>query len=639
MKTVLSKLFFNRWAAFFHDVLCVPLALLLAYWLRFNLGAVPPNYLLGAKTMLIIVIPVQSALFWIFGFYRGFWRFASIPDLVRIIKSVVVGTVLSLLVVMVFLQVAVVPRSVVVLYPILLVLSLSSSRIFYRYLKDHHFNLARKSGKRALIIGAGRAGESLVRDLLNSEIYQPMGFLDDKAQAQGREIRGVRVLGTCSEIEPIVKQLDIQTVLLAIPSARRGVVADMISECARLGVKCKTLPSLLELTGQKIQSKHLRDITVDDLLGRDPVKLDNVAIADYLEGKTILVTGGGGSIGSELCRQIAKSQPRRLIIFDHGEFNLYTIELELRGKFPDLDLLAILGDVKVESRVTWVFKEFRPDVVFHAAAYKHVPMVEKNPVEGVCNNVLGTRLVADAADRFGANRFVLVSTDKAVNPANIMGATKRIAELYCQNLAQRSKTKFITTRFGNVLGSAGSVVPLFEKQIKSGGPITVTHKDITRYFMTIPEAVSLILQAGSMGKGGEIYVLEMGEPVLIRDLAEQMIRLSGLRVGEDIQIHYTGLRPGEKLYEEVFHSGEGVVGTEHPKLQLAQARLVDWEWLVSEITALKAVAHDRDLPQLMSHLKMIVPEYCDGPPTAPLKSEREVAGGKPHPIKRLSLAS
>lgn len=636
MTTMISKLFFSRWIAFGHDVLCIPISILLAYWLRFNLGDVPPHYLTGARSMLLVAIPVQAILFWVFGFYRGYWRFASIPDLVRIIKSVAIGAVFCALIVVFFLQVVPVPRTVVVLYPILLVLSLSSSRILYRYLKDHHFNLARKNGKKALIVGAGRAGDSLARDLLNSELFQPMGFLDDDVRAQGREIRGVRVLGTCRDLESIIKQLEVQTVLLAIPSAARGFVVGMISECARLGVKCKTLPSLLELTGQKIQSKHLRDITVDDLLGRDPVKLDDKAIDDYLAGKSILVTGGGGSIGSELCRQIAKSKPKCLIIFDHSEFNLYAIELELLGKFPDLILVAVLGDVKVESRVTWVFKEFKPEVVFHAAAYKHVPMVEKNPVEGVCNNVVGTRLVADAADRFGVRRFVLVSTDKAVNPANVMGATKRVAEVYCQNLAQRSKTKFITTRFGNVLGSAGSVVPLFEQQIKAGGPITVTHKEITRYFMTIPESVGLILQAGAMGKGGEIFVLEMGEPVLIRDLAEQMIRLSGLRVGEDIQIHYTGLRPGEKLYEEVFHLGEGVVGTEHPKLQLAQARLVDWEWLVGELNALEGVAYDRNLPQIMGYLKMIVPEYTPGSSSV---LERNIARDEDRLIQKLALAS
>jgi FlaA1/EpsC-like NDP-sugar epimerase len=609
MKTIITKIFLSRWVAFAHDVLCIPLALLMAYWLRFNLGNVPPQYLGGAKMTLLVVMPLQAIFFWIFGFYRGFWRFASLPDLVRIVKSVVVATVLCVLIVVVLVRVEIVPRSVFILYPLLLVILLSGSRLCYRYWKDHHLYLARKNGKRALIIGAGHAGDSLVRDLLASELYQPLGFLDDNVQAHGREIRGVRVLGSCNDLELLSRHLAIETVLIAIPSARRGFVASMINECSRLGLKCKTLPSLLELTGQQIQTKHLRDITVDDLLGRNPIKLDDVAIAEYLTGKTILVTGGGGSIGSELCRQIAKSRPRRLIIFEHSEFNLYSIEMELQGKFSDLNLTAVLGDVKDMSRVAWAFQEFRPEVVFHAAAYKHVPMVEKNPVEGVCNNVVGTKVVADAADRFGVRRFVLVSTDKAVNPANVMGTTKRIAELYCQNLAQRSKTKFITTRFGNVLGSAGSVVPLFEKQIKEGGPVTVTHKDITRYFMTIPEAVGLILQAGSMGHGGEIYVLEMGEPILIRDLAEQMILLSGLRLGVDIQIEYTGLRPGEKLFEEVFHAKEGLLGTEHPKLQLAMARMVDWQWLSAELEALKEAAKGRDLSRLTAQLKKIVPEY------------------------------
>jgi len=612
MNTVIAKLFFSRWSAFAHDMLCIPIALFLAYWLRFNLEDVPQEMLEAEKILLIIALPIQAGLYWLFGFYRGFWRFASLPDLVRIIQSVSLGTVLSALIVVVFWRQPNIPRSIFILYPILLIISLSGSRFLYRFMKDRHLYLAQKTGKRALIVGAGRAGDSLVRDMLASELYQPLGFLDDDYKKHGREIRGVRVLGACKELAKLTKKLDIETVLLAIPSARRGFAVGFINDCAELGLECKTLPSLLELTGQQIQTKHLRNITLEDLLGRDPVQLDDVAIADYLTGKSILVTGGGGSIGSELCRQIAMAQPKRLIIFDQGEFNLYTIEMELRNKFPDLDLIATLGDVKIEKQVDWAFKEFGPEVVFHAAAYKHVPMVEKNQIEGVCNNVLGTQVVADAADRFRVKRFVLVSTDKAVNPANVMGVSKRIAELYCQNLAQRSKTKFITTRFGNVLGSAGSVVPLFEQQIKAGGPVTVTHKDITRYFMTIPEAVGLILQAGAMGSGGEIYVLEMGAPILIRDLAEQMISLSGFRVGVDIKIKYTGLRPGEKLYEEVFHSNEGVVGTSHPKIQLAQARLVDWDWLNRELDGLMAAALSHDLPQIMSHLKSIVPEYSGG---------------------------
>lgn len=637
MDNAIARIFFNRWAAFAHDVLCIPLALLLAYWLRFNLDDVPPEFLGAANMMLMVAVPTQAALFWAFGFYRGFWRFASLPDLVRIVQSAAAGTVLCALVVVVFGRVGVIPRSVFILYPLLLIFSLSGSRTLYRFIKDRNLYFARQAGKRALIVGAGRAGDSLARDMLASDLYQPLGFLDDDLKKHGREIRGVRVLGGFSELPLLSQQLGIETVLLAIPSARRRVIVRMIQECARLGLECKTLPSIIELTGQEIQTKHLRAITVDDLLGRDPVKLDDVAIGDYLTGRSVLVTGGGGSIGSELCRQIAKARPRRLIIFEHGEFNLYAIEMELKGKFPDLELVALLGDVKDENRVAWAFSQFRPEVVFHAAAYKHVPMVEKNPVEGVRNNVVGTRVVADAADRHGVKRFVLVSTDKAVNPANIMGATKRVAEVYCQNLAQRSQTKFITTRFGNVLGSAGSVVPLFEQQIKAGGPVTVTHKDITRYFMTIPEAVGLILQAGAMGRGGEIYVLEMGEPVLIRDLAEQMIRLSGYRVGEEIRIEYTGLRPGEKLYEEVFHASEGVIGTEHPKLQLAQARLVEWGWLTNQVEALHGAALARDLPRLMGHLCTIVPEYSGG--TSVVTAEVEVAGAEARQPRRLALVS
>ena len=641
MKSLLSRLFFNRWAAFVHDLLCVPLAMLLAYWLRFNLEPPPPQFVGAAWAMLAVAVPVQGLLFWRFGFYRGFWRFASLPDLLRIIQSVGLGSVVCALMVVVFGRVGVVPRSVFLLYPLLLIIFLSGSRIAYRYWKDRHFYLPQQSGRRALLIGAGRAGDSLVRDLLASDQYQPLGFLDDDPRKHGRELRGVRVLGDFAALAGLAPRLGVEVVLLAIPSASRSVIRRMVQQCAALGIRCQTLPALTELTGQDIQARHLRDITVDDLLGREPVPLDDVAIGGYLAGQVVLVTGGGGSIGSELCRQIASLAPRRLVILENSEFNLYSIEMELRKKFPELELAAVLGDVKTVNRVEAVFARFSPQVVFHAAAYKHVPMLESNWAEGVFNNVIGTWVVAEAAHRFGARRFVLVSTDKAVNPTSVMGATKRIAELYCQNLAQRSKTRFITTRFGNVLGSAGSVVPLFARQIKEGGPVTVTHKDITRFFMTIPEAVGLILQAGAMGQGGEIFVLEMGEPVLIRELAEQMIRLSGLRVGEEIKIEYIGLRPGEKLYEEVFHGGEGVAGTSHPKIMLAQARLVDWEWLKQELIALREAAEARDRARLLVHLQTIVPEFTGGggreeesPPAAPLRLVRQAELGPVQKIGR-----
>ncbi len=397
--------------------------------------------------------------------------------------------------------------------------------------------------------------------------------------------------------------------MLAIPSADRKVVKKLVDQCNQVNVPCQTLPSVFEIADHGVDASRLRHVTLEDLLGRDPVKLDTQAISDYLQGKVVLVSGGGGSIGSELCRQVAHQKPERLIVFDNGEFNLYSIDHELNENFPGLSLESILGDVKDADRVNWVFQTFSPDVVFHAAAYKHVPMIESNPAEGVTNNICGTKVVADAADRYGADRFVMISTDKAVNPANVMGATKRVAEIYCQNLDVHSQTRFITTRFGNVLGSAGSVVPLFHKQIEDGGPVTVTHRDITRYFMTIPEAVSLILQAGAMGRGGEIFVMDMGDPVLISDLARQMIRLSGLEPESDIQIVYTGLRPGEKLYEEIFHESEGLQPTSHAKLLLATSRQVDWDWLNKELVQLQNAAVLRDVEIVTNHLHNIIPEF------------------------------
>lgn len=626
------KFLFTRWAAFSHDLLCIPIALFCAFWLRFNLGVIPEHHLLAAQKLLLIVLPLQSMLFWSFCFYRGFWRFASLPDLVRIMKAVALGSFLAALLAGVFFRIEGIPRSVMVLYPVLLILFLSGSRFVYRYIKDRHLYAKNTVGVRVLIIGAGRAGDSLVRDILSSEGYQPMGFLDDNPKKIGREIHGIRVLGRVADLISVAQRLSVGTILLAIPSADRHTIKKIIDSSSQAGLECKTLPSISERTGQKIEAAQLRAVTVNDLLGREVIKLDENAISSYLHSKNVLVTGGGGSIGSELCRQIAKARPAKLIIFENSEYNLYVIEHELRSKFPDLNLVIVLGDVKIANRIAWTFKTFKPEVVFHAAAYKHVPMVEKNPAEGVFNNVVGTKVVADAADFFGVNRFVLVSTDKAVNPANVMGTTKRIAELYCQNLAERSNTKFITTRFGNVLGSAGSVVPLFEKQIKAGGPITVTHKDITRYFMTIPEAVGLILQAGSMGRGGEIFVLEMGEPILIKDLAEQMILLSGQKPGVDIQLTYTGLRPGEKLYEEVFHESEGLMGTNHPKLLLAKSRRVDWEWLSSELEELRQAAEGRDVEQLLQHLKNIVPEFSGGS-----RIGSAVIGSEKKQQRRLSL--
>ena len=606
------KYIFNRWVAFAHDLLWVPVALVLAYLLRFNFDGIPQVHVRSLQQLVMFAPPVQGVIFWFFGLYRGFWRFASIPDLVRILKAVGMGALVIALASGMLTRFQGVPRSVFLLYPLLLASGLCGSRLLFRWLKDHKFSLSRQRGKRTLIIGGGRAGELLVRDLLQRPEYEPVAFVDDDPGLQNRDIHGIRVVGKGQDIPRIVKKFGIELVILAIPSAGKKVIGKLVTLCRSARVECLTLPTVHEMKGMDVDASRLRAITVEDLLGRDPVRLDSRAIAGYLAGRSVLVTGGGGSIGSELCRQIAALRPERLIIFDHSEFNIYAIDHELRTAFPDIELESILGDVKDADRVGWLFATFRPEVVFHAAAYKHVPMVEWNPAEGVRNNVLGTRCIAEAADRYGAEKFVLVSTDKAVNPANVMGASKRAAELYCQNLDRRSETAFVTTRFGNVLGSTGSVVPLFQRQIAEGGPVTVTHEKITRYFMTIPEAVSLILQAGAMGEGGEIFVLDMGKPVLIRDLAEQMIRLSGLEPGRDIDIVYTGLRPGEKLYEELLHASEGLQPTSHEKLLLARSREVDWDWLLEELQKLEQAATSRHVDSLYASLQAIVPEYAVG---------------------------
>jgi len=605
----------SRWAVFAHDMLWVPAALFLAYWVRFNLGLIPAAYLSGLYWLAAVALPVQAVFFCLFGLYRGLWRFASIPDLTRILKSVAAGAAVTFGLVFIFQRLEGAPRSVLLLYPMFLAMGLAAPRLLYRWWKDRSLHLS--GGKqRALVIGAGRAGEQLLRDLLKNSTYLPVGILDDDSARKGMEIHGVRILGALDSLAGQIRAMAVDVVLLAIPSATRQLVRRVTEDCQRAGIPCRTLPSLAELADGRVEVARLREVAIEDLLSRDPVDIKGTAVSSFLQGKRILVTGAGGSIGSELCRQISRMQPAQLIMLDHAEFSLYAVEQEMRGKAGDI-CIPLLGDVRDETRMRWVFEHFQPEVVFHAAAYKQVPLVEENPAEGAKTNVLGTSTVAALAVEFEAEKFVLVSTDKAVNPANVMGATKRAAEMFCQNMdAHSPKTSFITTRFGNVLGSAGSVVPKFRRQIAAGGPVTVTHPEMTRYFMTIPEAVSLILQAGAMGRGGEIFVLDMGEPVKIVDLAEQMIRLSGLVPGEDIMIEFTGLRPGEKLYEELFHAAEHLSGTSHPKLMLAEAREVEWSALTEQIDRLRNACARRDTDLVRLTLREIVPEFQPAPPAA-----------------------
>ena len=596
-----------------HDLAWIPLAVWLAFWVRFNLDVIPVEYVRPLQVLIIVGLPIQALTFWFVGLYRGIWRFASIPDLLRIFKAVLIGALLSFVVLFIWQRLEGIPRSVLLLYPSILILGLAIPRLLYRWIKDRNLNISTYGRKRALLVGAGQAGELLVRDLLKTGPYQPVGFLDDSDRRQGQEIHGVRVIGTLSDIDKVVEKLSVEVVLLAMPSASHQIIQTVLKKCQLNSIPCRTLPSVSDLADGKVEVSRLRQVQIEDLLGRETIELDQSGIHHLIAGQTVLVTGAGGSIGSELCRQIFRHDPSRLLMLDHGEFNLYSIDQEMKriNQNQAVALNAVLGDIRDKERMRWLFEHFRPDVVFKAAAYKHVPLVEDNPAEGVKTNVLGTCQIADMAVEFGVKKFLQVSTDKAVNPTNVMGTTKRTAEIYCQNLNLRSETTaFVTTRFGNVLGSAGSVVPLFRSQIEAGGPITVTHPDITRYFMTIPEAVSLILQAATMGHGGEIFVLDMGEPVKIVDLAEQMIRLTGLEPGSDIEIQFTGLRPGEKLYEELFHESEALQQTSHPKILLSGSREVDWQQIQQVLLNLREFCGSRDVKRLYHELKVLVPEFA-----------------------------
>lgn len=600
----------SRTVIFLHDLLMVPLAWFGAYWLRFNLSEVPEPHLSVAIKWLPLVILIQGAVFRLLGLYRGIWRFASMPDLLRIAKASASGIVLIVAALFFLERLDAVPRSVIPLYTLLLVLFLSAPRALYRMWKDRSVHLS--NGRRALIVGAGKAGEMLVRDLLRGmdSAFAPVAFVDDDPHKRGWEIHGVRVRGACDRIPALVERLDIEVILIAMPSAGDREMRRIVEICEITGLPFLTLPSVRDMWSGPA-SDALRDVSIEDLLGRAPVQLDSGELVGYLDGKSIMVTGGGGSIGSELCKQIAGFSVGRLVIFDHSEFNLYRIELDLRRRYPNLEMHAVLGDVTDAVAVNRAIDAYTPAVIFHAAAYKHVPLLQQQVREAVFNNVIGTRTVAEAAVERGVAEFVLISTDKAVNPTNVMGATKRAAELVVQRFNGETSTRFITVRFGNVLDSAGSVVPLFREQIRNGGPVTVTHPEVTRFFMTIPEACQLIMKAAATGQGGEVFVLDMGEPIRIGYLAEQMIRLSGKRPGEDIAIEYIGLRPGEKMHEELFLGSEQLQPTGYAKLMLAQATPCDRPRVAAGIAAMDTACRNFDEALVRCELLGLVPEYRD----------------------------
>ncbi|HEX6834160.1 MAG TPA: nucleoside-diphosphate sugar epimerase/dehydratase, partial [Rudaea sp.] len=508
-------------------------------------------------------------------------------------------------------RLATVPRAVLVLYPAVLVILLGVPRLAYRYWKDSRFDLStRRPAKRVLVLGAGRAGENLLRELARENLYRPVGLLDDNASLRGAKLHGVPVLGKLERLPELANEVAAEMLLIAMPSASNAQMQRVVELCEESGVPFRTVPRLQDVVAGKMAFSQLKEVAIEDLLGRDPVQLDWTSIRTGLSGKRVLVTGGGGSIGSELCRQVARLGVESLTILELSEFNLYRIGQELRQEFPELIVNAVLGDVGDAVVCDRVFAQVRPQVVFHAAAYKHVPLLQTQVREAFRNNVIGTQVAAQAADRHGAASFVLISTDKAVNPTSIMGACKRVAEIFCQNFAAKSQTRFITVRFGNVLDSAGSVVPLFREQIRNGGPVTVTHPEISRYFMTIPEACQLILQAGVLGQGGEIFALDMGEPVKINYLAEQMIRLANKVPGREIAIVYTGLRPGEKLFEELFHPQESYRNTRHAKIFLAQPRSMSWDLLNVQLRQAAQAVRDYDEDALHRCLSNLLPEFA-----------------------------
>ena len=594
-----------------------------AFWLRFDLGIIPDRELSVALNTQPFIIILQAVIFRYFGLYRGIWRFSSIQDVVRISKAVLTGVALITVTLFLYDRLNAIPRSALLIYVGLLMLLLCVPRLLYRYWKD--YVLKERSGERVLIVGAGNAGVMLLNDIsrdVNCR-YFPVAFVDDDRSKRRSEINGIRVVSSIRKIPVIVDKLQIKMVLIAIPSATDQQMRKIIEACEQSGVTFKTLPTLTELISGQVSRKALRDVSIEDVLGREPVKLDWNIIEEKLGGRKILITGGGGSIGSELCSQLARIKPRQIIILEQSEFNLYRIDQQLEMAFPDVDFVLKLGDVTNPFTVGEVLEQYKPDVIFHAAAYKHVPLLENQIREAVVNNLLGTKVLAEAAIASGIKRFVLISTDKAVNPTNVMGATKRAAEILCQNLDDPESTRFITVRFGNVLDSAGSVVPLFREQIKRGGPVTVTHPDIKRFFMTIAEASQLIVLAEVVGSGGEIFVLDMGEPISISYLAEQMIRLSGEQPGVDIKIEYIGLRPGEKLYEELFHEQEKTQPTKYDKLLLAQARRQDNEQWISLIKDLEQACLQRD-QDILAILKCLVPEYQQ--PTLTIEQDQKVAG-------------
>lgn len=589
------------------DAILISFSFLIANLLRFD-GDIPYRYSQEFPYVIPLTVVIHFISLYFFKLYRRYWLYASVGELISILKAVVIGSVSFYLINVLIVHLDV-PRSIYLISMMISILLIGGSRFVWRLYNDNYIK-KQPHQRRALIIGAGGSGALVVKQLKHqreAEFY-PMGFIDDDPKKQKLEVLGVPVLGTSKDIPQVVRNYEIDDIVIAIPSAPKSRVAEIIDICKKTGARIRILPRVQDLIDGKVSIQRIRDVDVEDLLGREPIKVDLEGIANYVEDKVVLVTGAGGSIGSELCRQVARFNPRQLLLLGHGENSIYTIELELRKNYPDLVLEPIIADIQDRPRIDDIFNKYRPQVVFHAAAHKHVPLMEKNPSEAVKNNIFGTKNVAECAHKYGVDRFVLISTDKAVNPTSVMGTTKRVAEMIIQSMDKISNTKFVAVRFGNVLGSRGSVIPVFKQQIANGGPVTVTHPEMVRFFMTIPEAVQLVIQAGALANGGEIFILDMGEPVKIVDLARDLIRLSGFEPDVDIKIEFTGIRPGEKLYEEILTSEEGITATCHDRIFVAKPLKIDREDLEFQIAKLRKVI-GADPGEIKQVLQYIVPTF------------------------------
>ena len=609
----------------FLDIVFFVVSLFLAYLARHEIGFDAGHFQQFAG-VLTWVVPLKILVFLLSGLYAGMWRFTSLRDLRRLAVACLFSTALIILLLFAFPRFQGFSRSVFFVDGILTFILTGGVRLAIRYYyagqgKNNNADRVTRSWrqKRVLIVGAGRAGEKILREIMENKAlnYNVLGFIDDDPAKHGLSIHGVRVLGDVACLEQITAILDVEQIFIALPSADGDTTRRIVEACLKTGISHKILPGIGELIDGRVSTKMLRDINYEDLLGRKPAQLDNRGIRDYLDSRVVLVTGCGGSIGSELCRQIVKYQPAKLILLDAGELNLFKIQMELRHELYMSKFEPVLGQVQDSRLIDKVFEKFQPEVVFHAAAYKHVPMIETNPWQAVDNNIVGSRVVMDAAIRHNVGRFVLVSTDKAVRPTNVMGASKRVTELIMQ-CSQGNGTKFVAVRFGNVVGSSGSVIPFFRRQIAHGGPVTVTHPEVNRFFMTIPEAAQMILQAGMMGEGGEIFLLKMGTPVKIADMARDLIRLSGKEPDEDIKIIYTGLREGEKLYEELITEGEDILPTTHKNVMVLKSNGLSANTscheetrlnLYRQIDELMSLARSYDARAIKAKLKEIVPEY------------------------------